>query len=169
MATITDLAEQVSAQVTDNDLLLTHQPTGASYTGKSVKRSAFLHDVVRTGSDADLNSLTVTGAVSADAADVNDMTVAGVLTIGADIQRVLLSAAVTDSVSAAAGADDAITVPLAGALAGDFVVVHASGLTAGVTASGVASADTVTVTIFNATASPFSGSVTVKALAIRAD
>ena len=167
MASIVDLDAQPEVSVSDDDLILTHQPVGSGYVGKSVRRDFFLKDVPRTDGDAEFNSVTVAGVVSSGSMSAATAEFTTSIGIGAKMTKLLLSADVTEAVSAAAGASDTISVPLPGTLAGDFVLLKAAGLTPGVIASGVSGVDAVTVTIFNATASPFADDVTVTAAVVR--
>lgn len=167
MASIVDLDAQAEGSVSDDDLILTHQPVGSGYVGKSVRRDFFLKDVPRTDGDAAFNSVTVAGECSSNSMSAATAEFTTSIRIGAKLTKLLLSAAVTEAVSAAAGASDTIAVPLVGAIAGDFVLLKATGLTPGIFASGVAGTDAIAVTIFNATASPFADDVTVTAAIVR--
>lgn len=104
MASIVDLDAQAEGSVSDDDLILTHQPVGSGYVGKSVRRDFFLKDVPRTDGDAAFNSVTVAGECSSNSMSAATAEFTTSIGIGAKLTKLLLSADVTEAVSAAAGA-----------------------------------------------------------------
>jgi len=169
MPSMTDLLplSQAPEEVSDADLLLTHQPDGGGLVAKPVSRGVFLTGIPRTGSAAQFESVEAAAGITGATATLSGEVSVGSLKCGASITRIILSAQVEQAVTIAAGASQSISLSAADSLVGDFVLPRVTNLTAGVIASAVAGAGAISVTIANLTGTEFSATITARAMGLR--
>lgn len=155
MVTIPSLPTQVVGNVSDDDLLVTHD-AGASQ-GRKVTRANFLTGVARAGQDVTL-AVVNAGELNAPEGAIDSLTVAAELIMGARISEMVYLSSLVAVPTVAAGAQGTVTVTLTGSVTGDMLMVNATALDAGLIMSGtVTSANTVTLYFWNASAASITG------------
>jgi hypothetical protein len=167
MAEITDLP--AAAALTGTDLLVVYQPGAASNKSRKVTLAAILASVVKTGDAATFGDVNAT-ALNAPVGAIDALTVATNLTIGAALSKILTATASVAIGTLAASASQSVTMTVASAVVGDVVIVNPQvAMPAGlVLRSYVSGADTVTITVLNASAAEVSGaSYSMKAVLLR--
>ena len=171
MVTIPSLPEQLNADVSDDDLIVTYDMGGGLTPARKVTRGNFLKDVIRTVGTFAVGTLNATGALNAPAGAINALVVSTSITLGAVLSRILANTASLAVPTLAAGASADVTMTVTNAVAGDVVVINGQvALPAGLLFRAyVSSANTVTVTFTNASTGSITGaSYSFKAVLLRA-
>ena len=171
MVTIPSLPEQLNADVSDDDLIVTYDMGGGLTPARKVTRGNFLKDVIRTVGTFAVGTLNATGALNAPAGAINALVVSTSITLGAVLSRILANTASLAVPTLAAGASADVTMTVTNAVAGDVVVINGQvALPAGLLFRAyVSGANTVTVTFTNASTGSITGaSYSFKAVLLRA-
>lgn len=170
MVTIPELPEQLNADVSDDDLIVTYDMGGGLTPARKVTRGNFLKDVIRTVGTFAVGTLNATGALNAPSGAINALVVSVSITLGAVLSRVLTNTASLAVPTLSAGASADVTMTVTGAVAGDVVIVNPQvdlpdGLLLRPYVSG---ANTVTINFTNASTGSISGaSYSFKAVLLR--